>query len=104
MTSYRLRDWRWPEKDELTKDECKPWRARPEKNGNNVEIEVTSPDGTRRWVYLEVDKGWLRVRTYLDEAVSNEPAGEIWLGKTEARYAKPEDLDQDALFYGRPET
>jgi hypothetical protein len=102
MSAYGLRDWRWPDKSELSQDQQAPWRAVPKKVGNEFTVLVVDPEGNQREVVFEVDKGWLRVRAYLDPTVSEEPAGEIWLGWAEARYATPDDLGQDKLSYGSP--
>jgi hypothetical protein len=42
---HRLRDWRWPDKRELTEEQQKPWSANAKKVGNELVVVVVDPDG-----------------------------------------------------------
>ncbi|HPG01763.1 MAG TPA: hypothetical protein P5256_00380 [Beijerinckiaceae bacterium] len=77
--TFPLVDWRIadgdPAPDDLPTETLRaPWRLRIEKDAaGQACLTATAPNGTKRTVMIELDRGMLAVRCYLDEAQLDEP-------------------------------
>jgi hypothetical protein len=58
----------------------KPWTIAVTTNDGDIQIEANAPDGTKRFITIEIDNGNLIVRPYYDERLAEEPALTLAIG------------------------
>jgi hypothetical protein len=85
-TEFTIRDWRYNDpSEELTAEQMADWQVKPVLNENSLDLQVTAPDGSTRSVWIEIDKGVLRVRSYGPPHIE-EPLGEMHITADACRY------------------
>ena len=88
--SVRIRDWRLPDRSELTPEQARSRILTMKERDNGVLLEIETIDGKQsQALAVELDKGFIRVRAYSTPEGREEPLGEMWVGQNLAHYEKP---------------
>jgi len=87
--SVRIRDWRLPDKSELTPEQARSRILTMKNAGDGVLLEIETLDGKHApAIVIELDKGFIRVRAYSTPEGQDEPLGEMWVGHETVYYEK----------------
>ena len=85
--SVRIRDWRLPDKSELTPEQARSRILTMKNAGDGVLLEIETLDSKHaQAIVIELDKGFIRVRAYSTPEGRDEPLGEMWVGRETVYY------------------